>query len=87
LSAVLSDHPSFYLPVVLPEGAFYSMLDVRSICTDEMEIVEKFLQNRVVTICGSAFGSETKGFLRVSFCADEEKIREGVKRMNEALAK
>jgi aspartate/methionine/tyrosine aminotransferase len=75
------------LPAISPEGAFYSMLDVRGICNDEMEIVEKFLQNRVVTICGSAFGSETKGFLRVSFCADEEKIREGVRRMKEALAK
>jgi aspartate/methionine/tyrosine aminotransferase len=75
------------LPAISPEGAFYVMLDVRSICDDEMEICEKFLQNRVVTIAGKAFGDETKGFLRLSFCCDEAKITEGIRRMKEALAK
>ncbi len=74
------------LPAISPEGAFYTMLDVRSICDDEMEICEKFLQNRVVTIAGKAFGSETAGFLRLSFCCDETKITEGIRRMKEALA-
>ncbi|MBX7173621.1 MAG: aminotransferase class I/II-fold pyridoxal phosphate-dependent enzyme [Pyrinomonadaceae bacterium] len=75
------------LPAISPEGAFYTMLDVRSICDDEMEICEKFLQNHVITIAGKAFGDETKGFLRLSFCCDEEKIREGIRRMKEALGK
>ena len=73
------------LPAISPEGAFYTMIDVRSICEDEMEICEKFLQNRVITIAGKAFGSETAGFLRLSFCCDETKITEGVRRMKEAL--
>jgi len=72
------------LPAISPEGAFYSMLDVRSL-GDEMEVVEKFLKNKVVTIPGKAFGNESEGFLRLSFCASEEKIREGVKRMKETL--
>ncbi|HRH41242.1 MAG TPA: aminotransferase class I/II-fold pyridoxal phosphate-dependent enzyme [Pyrinomonadaceae bacterium] len=75
------------LPAISPEGAFYTMLDVRSICDDEMEICEKFLQNRVITIAGKAFGDETKGFLRLSFCCDETKITEGIRRMKEALEK
>jgi aminotransferase len=75
------------LPAISPEGAFYVMLDVRSICYDEMEICEKFLQNRVITIAGKAFGDETKGFLRLSFCCDETKITEGIRRMKEALKK
>jgi aspartate/methionine/tyrosine aminotransferase len=75
------------LPAISPEGAFYTMLDVRSICDDEMEICEKFLQNRVITIAGKAFGDETKGFLRLSFCCDETKITEGIRRMKEALAR
>ncbi len=50
-----------------------------------MEIVNKFLANRVITVNGSGFGDEAKGFLRISFCASEDKIREGVKRMKEAL--
>lgn len=67
-----------------PEGAFYTMLDVRPL-GDDLEIAEKFLQNRVITVPGIAFGSEAKGFLRVSFCNTEERMAEGVRRMKEAL--
>jgi aspartate/methionine/tyrosine aminotransferase len=68
-----------------PEGAFYTMLDVRDL-GDDLEVAEKFLQNRVITVPGVAFGSEAKGFLRVSFCNTEEKMAEGVRRMKEALS-
>jgi aspartate/methionine/tyrosine aminotransferase len=67
-----------------PEGAFYTMLDVRSI-GDDIEVAEKCLQNRVITVPGKAFGSEAAGFLRISFCNTEERMAEGVKRMKEAL--
>lgn len=67
-----------------PEGAFYTMLDVRSL-GDDIEIAEKCLQNRVVTVPGVAFGSEAKGFLRISFCNTEETMVKGVRRMKEAL--
>ena len=67
-----------------PEGAFYTMLDVREI-GDDLQIAEKFLQNRVITVPGIAFGTEAKGFLRLSFCNTEERMTEGVKRMKAAL--
>jgi aspartate/methionine/tyrosine aminotransferase len=73
------------LKAVSPEGAFYSMVDISEL-GDEMEIVNKFLANRVITVNGSGFGDEAKGFLRISFCANEDDIRTGVKRMKEALA-
>lgn len=69
-----------------PEGAFYTMLDVREL-GDDLEIAEKFLSSRVITVPGIAFGSEAKGFLRLSFCNSEERMAEGVRRMKEALAK
>ncbi len=72
------------LNAISPEGAFYSMVDISAL-GDEMELVKKFLANRVVTINGSGFGDEAKGFLRVSFCTNENSIIEGVKRMKEAL--
>ena len=50
---------------------------------DDIEIAGKCLQNRVITVPGVAFGSEAKGFLRISFCNTEEKMVEGVKRMKE----
>jgi aspartate/methionine/tyrosine aminotransferase len=67
-----------------PEGAFYTMVDVRHL-GDDLEIAEKFLQNRVITVPGIAFGDEAKGFLRVSFCNTEERMAEGVRRMKQAL--
>lgn len=69
-----------------PEGAFYTMLDVREL-GDDLELAEKFLQNRVITVPGIAFGTEAKGFLRISFCNSEEKMAEGVRRMKGALSK
>lgn len=72
------------LKATSPEGAFYAMLDVRSL-GDDIEIAEKCLQNRVVTVPGVAFGDEAKGFLRISFCNTEERMAEGVRRMKEAL--
>lgn len=72
------------LKATAPEGAFYTMLDVRSL-GDDLEIAEKCLQNRVVTVPGIAFGREAKGFLRISFCNTEERMAEGVGRIREAL--
>ena len=68
-----------------PDGAFYTMLDVRGL-GDDIEVAERFLQNRVITVPGAAFGSEAKGFLRISFCNSEERMAEGVRRMKEALS-
>lgn len=73
------------LRATAPEGAFYTMLDVRPL-GDDLEIAEKCLQDRVVTVPGVAFGQEAKGFLRISFCNTEEKMVEGVRRMEEALS-
>ena len=67
-----------------PEGAFYTMLDVRHL-GDDLELAEKFLNNRVITVPGIAFGTEARGFLRVSFCNSEERMAEGVRRMKEVL--
>ena len=73
------------LKATSPEGAFYTMLDVRSV-GDDIEVAEKCLQNRVITVPGAAFGSEAKGFLRISFCNPEEKMVEGVRRMKAAIS-
>jgi len=72
------------LKATSPEGAFYTMLDVRSL-GDDIEVAEKCLKNRVITVPGVAFGDEARGFLRISFCNTEEKMVEGVRRMKETL--
>lgn len=72
------------LRCVTPEGAFYTMVDV-SPYGEDMKVAEAGLEQGVVTIPAAAFGDESKGFLRISFCADEEKLTEGVRRLGAAL--
>ncbi len=72
------------LRCVTPDGAFYTMVDVGRY-GDELRVAEAGLEQGVVTIPASAFGSESKGFLRISFCADETKLSEGVRRLGAAL--
>jgi aspartate aminotransferase len=60
------------------------MLDVRSV-GDDLQVAERCLQNRVITVPGVAFGTEAKGFLRISFCNTEERMVEGVQRIKEAI--
>lgn len=73
------------LRAVVPDGAFYTMLEISEYGSSE-EVAERFLDHGVVTVPGSAFGSESEGFLRVSFCADKPTITEGVARLKAALA-
>jgi aspartate aminotransferase len=74
------------LRAVAPEGAFYTMVDVNKFGSS-MQVAEAFLEVGVVTVPGSAFGSEGSGYLRVSFCADLDVLSEGVKRMKAGLSK
>lgn len=74
------------LRAVAADGAFYTMLDV-SEYGDSMKVANALLEEGVITVPGSAFGSEGQGFLRVSFCADLEVLSEGVKRMKRGLSK
>jgi aspartate aminotransferase len=72
------------LTAVTPDGAFYTMVDVSEF-GPSMKVAEALLETGVITVPGAAFGSESEGFLRVSFCADHETLTEGVQRMKRGL--
>jgi aspartate aminotransferase len=72
------------LPYVQGEGAYYIMLDV-SRYGPSMDTAISLLEERVITVPGSAFGSEGEGFLRLSFSIDAPLIEEGVRRMAKGL--
>lgn len=74
------------LRTVAPDGAFYTMVDV-SRYGDSIRVAEAMLAQSVITVPGSAFGTEGEGYLRISFCADKPALAEGVRRMGEALKK
>jgi aspartate/methionine/tyrosine aminotransferase len=72
------------LRAVTPDGAFYTMVDVHEY-GPSMRVAEALLEAGVITVPGAAFGSESEGFLRVSFCADHDTLAEGVERMRRGL--
>jgi aspartate aminotransferase len=74
------------LRAVTPEGAFYTMVDVRGYGSS-IAVADALLDEGVITVPGVAFGRESEGFLRVSFCADENMLTEGVQRIKKGLAR
>jgi len=48
-------------------------------------VAEALLDEGVITVPGVGFGSESEGFLRVSFCADHQMLEEGVRRIKKAI--
>jgi aspartate/methionine/tyrosine aminotransferase len=73
------------LPYVQGEGAYYIMLDV-SRYGPSMNTAMSLLDERVITVPGSAFGPEGEGFLRLSFSIDSALIEEGIRRIAKWLA-
>ena len=74
------------LPFVQGEGAYYIMLDV-SKYGPSMNTALALLDARVITVPGSAFGSEGEGFLRLSYSIEASLIEEGIRRIAEGLRK
>jgi len=72
------------LPYVHGEGAYYIMLDVSRFGLS-MNTAVALLDERVITVPGSAFGSEGEGFLRLSFSIDVALIEEGIRRIAKGL--
>lgn len=72
------------LPYVAGEGAFYIMLDVSEFGEAE-DVATRLLDERVITVPGPAFGSEGRGYLRLSFSIEPSLIEEGVRRIGKGL--
>jgi len=77
-------HDELGLNAVTPDGAFYTMVDVSAL-GPSMKVAEALLKAGVITVPGAAFGSESEGFLRVSFCANHDTLAEGVQRIKRGL--
>jgi aminotransferase len=50
-----------------------------------MDTAMALLDERVITVPGSAFGSEGEGFLRLSYSIEAPLIEEGIRRMARGL--
>lgn len=69
----------------MPDGAFYAFADVSEYGTGEK--VAELLLNKafVATTPGSAFGEAGNDFIRISYATSQERIKEALRRMEEAL--
>ena len=73
---------------LMPEGAFYIFVNVKSFGKTSAEIADYLLDEaKVATVPGSAFGTEGEGYIRLSYACSYERIVEAMARMKEALAK
>lgn len=70
-----------------PLGAFYAFANIVETGLSSVEFAERLLdQERVVVVPGSGFGSAGDGFVRLSYAASEEAIKEGLERMKRFVA-
>lgn len=69
----------------MPEGGFYFFVDV-SAHGPSVEVARRLLERRrVITIPGDAFGRGGKGYLRLSFAAQEGDIVRGLRAVRDEL--
>ena len=78
----------------LPEGAFYLFVDIRSYLhsrKNDREIKSSFdlckyllEEYQLAVVPGSAFGAE--GFIRMSYAASRDEVREGIERLAKGLS-
>ncbi|MCS7308461.1 MAG: aminotransferase class I/II-fold pyridoxal phosphate-dependent enzyme, partial [Aquificaceae bacterium] len=82
---LLRDIP--HVSVVKPKGAFYIFPNLSHYSKkfgSDLALADYLIEKgRVAGVPGSAFGAE--GYLRLSYCVSEEVIKEGIKRLKEAL--
>lgn len=79
----LNSIPGIKCPV--PKGALYTWPDISQYGSSE-DVARRLLDHgHCVTVHGSAFGSKGDGKLRLSLSLDEDRIKEGIKRIRGEL--
>ncbi len=70
----------------MPTGAFYAFPNVTRIDRDSKRLADFLLTDGgVACLSGTAFGQHGQGYLRLSYATSVETLREGLRRMTEAL--
>jgi aspartate aminotransferase/aminotransferase len=75
------------LPMV-PEGAFYGLVDISGTGMKSLDFAKRFLVERnVATVPGITFGPSCDRFVRVAFTIEDERLREGLERLRDYIEK
>ena len=71
-----------------PTGAFYVLADARRHCTRSYDFAFELLSGAHVAVTpGIDFGGAAEGYLRFSYASGLERVREGLRRVGEFLAR
>lgn len=69
-----------------PTGSFCSFINIKELGVNSREFAEKLLKEAgVLTVAGSAFGSQSEGYLRMCFANSDENIIEACRRVREYI--
>lgn len=71
------------LTVEPPDAGLYLFARTRE--TDSRALASRLTASGVATMPGAAFGPSGEGHLRITFCVPEARLREGMKRLAEAM--
>jgi aspartate/methionine/tyrosine aminotransferase len=72
---------SSLLPVI-PNGAFYALIDITSTGYRSLDFAKNFLlAHDTAVVPGITFGPSCDGFVRVAFTTDDDSLREGLTRL------
>jgi len=72
----------------MPEGAFYVFPNIKRLKKRSSEIADYLLKEVGVSLLpGTAFGKYGEGYLRISYANSMENLKEGVRRIREAIDK
>ena len=72
----------------MPKGAFYAFANVTAIHEEAKPLSTRLLEEGgVACLPGTAFGEGGRGYLRFSYANNQEKIREGMRRLREVVAR
>ncbi len=74
--------------VKMPKGAFYAFANITGTGMTSKEISDYLLNEAgVATLPGTSFGKYGEGFIRFSYATSLDNIKEGLKRVEEAVSK
>jgi len=72
--------------VMVPEGGFFAMVDVRGLGIESNEVRRRLLHDHgVAVVHGAAYGAGGEGTLRVSFGSGGDTLTRGLERLREGL--
>lgn len=70
----------------VPRGAFYGLVDVGEAADGALGFAKRLLvEHGVAVVPGDTFGPSTAGMVRVAFTVEDERLRDGLKRLAAAL--